>query len=142
MASMAGKARAAKEWAGTWPEIDGYIKLNALITNEGEATLATAANDVALEEYNDGTAKRQYTFLLKVVTAWSDGYDSVNVEAERLAASWLDWVSEQFPDNTPDWPGASILSIEPTQNAPILDTVWEDDGLAQYVIQAVIIYIE
>lgn len=142
MANMAGKAEAALAWAGEWPEIDGYIKLNALITNEGEATLATASNDVALEEYNDGTAKRRYTFLLKVVTSWSDGYDSVNVEAERLASSWLDWVSEQFPDHVPEWPGASIVGIEPTQNAPILDTVWEDDGLAQYVIQAVITYIE
>lgn len=142
MAKIEGKAKAALEWAKTWPELDGYIKLNALITQDGEATLATAYNDVAIERYNDGTAKRQYTFLLKVVTAWSDGYDQVNTEAERLASSWLDWVAEQFPDNVPDWPGAEIISIEPTQNAPALDTVWEDDQLAQYVIQAIITYNE
>lgn len=139
---MEGKAEAAFEWARKWPELDGLLKLNAIISEDGDATIATDANDVAIERYNDGTAKRQYTFLLKVMTTWSDGHDQVNAEAERLASSWLDWVAEQYPSNVPDWPGASIWAIEPALNAPILDAVYENDGLAQYVIQAVITYIE
>lgn len=140
--NIEGKTEAALDWANTWEGLPSFLKLNALETEEDGTSFATASNDVSMVEYNDGTAKRQYTFLLKVVTAWSDGYDKINVEAERLAAAWLDWVSEQFPDNIPDWPGAEIIGIEPTQNAPILDAVWEKDGLAQYVFQAVITYIE
>lgn len=142
MARIEGKADAAYEWAKGWPELDGYLKLNAMVTEDGEATMATEYNDVAVATYNDGTALRNYTFVLKVVTQWSDGYDRVNAEAERLAASWLDWVAAQYPENVPDWPGASIRSIEPAQNAPALDAVYEDDGLAVYAVQAVIEYIE
>lgn len=142
MADMAGKTAAVLEWAKGWPELDGYLKLNALIAEDGEATMATSYTDSPLETYNDGTAKRRYSFFLKVVTAWSDGYDPVNEDAEKLASSWLDWVNDQYPANVPDWPGASIVGIESAQGQPSLSAVYQDDGLAEYAIQAVITYIE
>lgn len=142
MADMAGKTEAVLEWAKGWPELDGYLKLNALITEDGEATMATTYTDSPIERYNDGTAKRRYSFFLKVVTAWSDGYDPVNVQAERLAALWLDWVNAQYPANVPDWPGANIQGIESPQSTPSLNAVYQDDGLAEYAIQAVVTYIE
>ena len=118
MADMAGKTDAVMEWAKGWPELDGYLKLNALIAEDGEATLATSYTDSPIEEYNDGTAKRRYSFFLKVVTAWSDGYDPVNADAERLASSWLDWVNSQYPGNVPIWHGASIIGIESQCRVP------------------------
>lgn len=143
MAKIEGKTKAALEWAKEWPQLDGYLKLNALITEDGEATFNTAYNDVAVDTYNDGTAKRQYTFQLRIMAPWSDGYDPVNIQAEQLAASWLDWVSEQYElGNLPEWEGVEFLSIEPAQNAPALNAVYKDESLAEYMIQAIITYVE
>lgn len=142
MAEITGKAKAVLEWAKGWEELDGFLKLNALITQEGQATLNTVTNDSIVQKYIDGTAIRHYTVQLKVITSWSDGYDPVNVEAERLASSWLDWVNRQFPENVPEWEGADITGIEALQNAPALNRVFENDSLAEYVIQAQITYIE
>lgn len=143
MAKIEGKTKAALEWAKGWDKLDGYLKLNALITEDGDATFNTSYNDVSVAEYNDGTAKRQYTFQLRVIAPWSDGYDPVNIQAEQLAASWLDWVAEQYKlGNLPEWEGADIISIRPAQNAPALNAVFQEDSLAEYMIQAVITYIE
>lgn len=140
---MQGKTDAALEWAKGWKELDGFLKLNALINREGEATFSTAYNDRAVIEYNDGTAKREYTFQLRMIAPWSDGYDSINIEAERLATEWYDWVAEQYDlGNLPDWGEADIESIEPMHNAPALNAVFQEDSTAEYVIQAIITYIE
>lgn len=137
-----GKAKACLEWAKTWEVLDGYLKLNAFVNVDGEAALNTAYNSKELEPYIDGTAKREYTFIFKMMLPWSDGYDDTNVEAEKVAAQWLDWVSKQYPDNIPEWDGAEILSIEPDQNAPALDTVDKEESLAAYMFKTVITYIE
>ena len=140
---MEGKTDAALEWAKGWEKLDGFLKLNALINQEGEATFTTAYNDRIVTKYNDGTAKREYTFQLRLIAPWSDGYDSTNIEAERLATEWYDWVSAQYElGNVPDWDGANIESIEPINNAPALNAVFQEDSTAEYVIQAIITYIE
>lgn len=144
MADITGKTEAALEWAKTWPELDGYLKLNAIITKDGDATFDTSYNDVSVVEYNDGTALREYTFQLRVITAWSDGFDPINIEAMKLSSQWLDWVSHQFEDgNIPDFgEDAKIQGIFPVQNVPALNAVYENDNLAEYLIQAKIRYIE
>lgn len=140
---MEGKTQAAFEWAKGWEKLDGFLKLNALINQDGDATFSTAYNDREVIGYNDGTAKREYTFQLRVIAPWSDGYDSTNVEAERMATEWYDWVAEQFEKgNLPQWEGANIIGIDPINNAPALNAVFQDDSTAEYVIQALITYIE
>lgn len=137
-----GKAAAVLEWARKWPELDGYLKLNAITTEVGDASLNVVQTDSKTGEYIDGTAMRRWTFQLKIITAWSSGFDPTNALAESLAASWQDWVSEQYPGNVPDWPGAEITGISPQWAGPALNYVYADDGLAEYVIQAVIDYEE
>lgn len=142
MADIADKTAAAVEWAKTWPELDGYLKLNAIITDEGDATLDTSVNDREVIKYIDGTAKREFTFQLRIMAPWSDGFDPTNLEAMRLASDWLDWVSRQYDEgNIPDF-GAEVTGIESVKNAPALNAVYEDDNLAEYLIQAKITYIE
>ena len=41
MSRIEGKTQAVKEWASTWPEIDGYIKLNAILGDRDEASMNT-----------------------------------------------------------------------------------------------------
>ena len=138
-----GKTAAMLEWAKTWPELDGYLKLNAFVTEDGEASLSPVQNDAVVTRYIDGTAVRRYTFQLRMMTMWSGGYDPVNEAAEALAASWQDWVAAQYDlGNVPDFGGAKVTGIEPVYNVPALNFVYQDDGLAEYLIQAVVTYAE
>lgn len=140
---ITGKAGAVFEWLTEWPALNGYLKFNALLSKEDEASFNIVPRDYIVEQFIDGTAKRRYAFQLKAVLPWSEGYDSVNRDAEEMVASWLDWVSAQYAKgNVPQWEGATITDIAPTQNAPGLNFVYQDDGLAEYVFEAVIDYEE
>ena len=139
--TISGKADAVFEWLLEWPALDGYLKLNAILAEEDAASVNVVPTEAVIERYIDGTARRRYTFQLKIMQPWSDGYDRVNHEAEALAASWLDWVSVQYElGKVPKWEGATITDISPTQNAPGLNFVYQDEGLAEYVFEAVIDY--
>lgn len=136
-----GKAEAVLEWAKGWPDLDGYLKLNAITNQEGDAALNVVNNDLEVQRYIDGTAVRNFTLQLRIMTAWSDGFDAVNAEAEALASSWQDWVAEQYgAGNVPAI--GNVMAIEPVWNVPALNYVNEDEGLAEYIVQAVITYEE
>ena len=138
-----GKTQAMFEWAKGWPGLDGYLKLNAIVAEEGEASMSVVQNDAAVREYIDGTADREYTFQLRIVALWSGGYDPVNEAAESLAASWQDWVAEQYGEgNVPDFREAKVTGIRPVYNVPALNFVYQEEGLAEYLIQAVVEYTE
>lgn len=138
----AGKTEAVLEWAKGWPDIGGYLKLNAISSESGDASLDTVYNDAKVQDYIDGRALREYTFALVMMADWSDGFDATNAEANRLSESWIDWVDSQFPDNVPEWPGAMFHSIESVYNVPSLAAVYQDESLAKYMFQAKITYIE
>lgn len=138
---MEGKAEAALKWAKTWPELDEFLKMNAILTEDGDASLTTVYGDAKGMPFIDGTARHQFTFGLRMMLPWSDGYDPTNAQAERLIERWRDWVDEQFPANIPDWPGAEIDAIESLYDVPAV-TVYQDDSLAEYNFQARITYIE
>lgn len=138
----AGKTEAVLEWAKGWPDIGGYLKLNAISSESGDASLDTVYNDAKVQDYIDGRALREYTFALVMMADWSDGFDATNAEANRLNESWIDWVDSQFPDNVPEWPGAIFQSIESVYNVPSLAAVYQDESLAKYMFQAKIAYIE
>lgn len=140
--NIQGKTRAVYEWATGWPSLDGYLKLYAIITDDGEASIDPGFTDKVVTQYIDGTADREYKFMLRFVVPWSDGTNDVNLKAQELATDWYVWVSEQYPDNVPDWPGAEINSITPSYNVPALNAVYQNDGLAEYAIEATINYTE
>lgn len=140
---IADKYEAVLAWANTWPALGGYLKFNAILTAEGDASLNGIPNELVRESYIDGTALRRLTAQMKLIVPWSDGHDPVNVEQGERVASWLDWVSTQYDaGNVPAWDGAQIVGIEPSQNAPSIAAVYQDDGLAEYAFEAVIEYVE
>lgn len=140
---LKNKTPAVFDWLLTWPELDGYLKLNAILAQANQAAFNVVPNEAVVESFIDGTARRRYTFQLKAVLPWSDGYDGVNADADRLVASWHDWVAEQYQKgNLPLWEDAQITDIRPTENAPGLNFVYQDEGLAEYVFEAVIDYEE
>lgn len=138
-----GKTAAMVEWAKGWPELGGYLKLNAFVTEDGEASISPVPTEGGGVRYIDGTEERRYRFQLRIMTVWSSGYDPVNEAAEAFAASWQDWVSEQNRlGNLPDFGDSPVLSVEPEYGVPALNFVYQDDGLAEYLIQAVVTYLE
>lgn len=139
-----GKTNAVLDWAKGWPELGGYLKLNALNTETvGDAALITDYNDYAINEYIDGTADRYFTVDLRMVLSWSDGFDGTNSEAVRLMESWMEWVAEQYPRNVPDFGhNATVTDIQPLQNVPVPSMVYAENQTAEYSFSARIFYTE
>lgn len=125
------KTDAILAWAKTWPRLDEYLKLNAILTQEDEASLNPIGTEKVGDRYIDGTPMYlEYTFMLKIVLPWSDGYDAVNAEAQLLVEEWMDWVDAQYPDNVPALDGV-VEKIEAVASEPTI-TVFQDESLAEY----------
>lgn len=137
-----GKTKALIEWAKGWPDLGGYLKLNAINSNSGDSALVTDFADRYIERYIDGSGTHECTFMLKMMCEWSSGFDEINAQAMELNESWMDWVEAQFPDNVPDFGDASITGIEPLYDVPALNAVYQEDQTAEYVFQAKIYYTE
>lgn len=136
-----GKTKAAVEWAKGWEDLDGFLKLNAILNEEDDAAFTTIYSDSQGEPFIDGTARREYTFGLRLVLPWSDGHDLINAEAEQLMEKWIDWVDSQYPENIPNWEGAEIEDIYSLYDVPDV-IVYQEDSLATYNFQARIVYVE
>lgn len=141
---VSGKTAAVVEWLKTYPDLDGYLKLNATELKAGERTVDTVYNDAKVREFIDGTVERQYTFAVVMVCDWSSGFDAVNAEAEIWGERWLDWCDDQFKaGNVPDFGGkCKIRAIESLQNIPSLAATYQEEQLARYMFQARITYWE
>lgn len=124
------KTDAVIKWAKTWPHIDEYLKLNAILTDNGEASLNTIGTEKVGDLFIDGTPKyHDYTFMLKMVLPWSDGYDDINADAQRLMEEWMDWVDEQWPENVPEI--GTVEAIDAVASEPTI-MVYQEDSLAEY----------
>lgn len=124
------KTDAVIKWAKTWPHIDEYLKLNAILTDDGEASLNTIGTEKVGDLFIDGTPKyHDYTFMLKMVLPWSDGYDDINADAQRLMEEWMDWVDEQWPENVPEI--GTVEAIDAVASEPTI-MVYQEDSLAEY----------
>ena len=135
------KADIILDWAKGWPELEGYLKLNAIVSKSGDKTLATETNEAQIIKYINGQALKELTFALSYMVDWSDGFDLVNTKAMALGQSWIDWVFEQEKvHNYPALP--NVQEVAPLQNIPTLAMVYESDNIAKYQFQCTIKYIE
>jgi hypothetical protein len=133
---ISGKTQAAYEWAQGWPGLE-RLKLNAIANENNDASLTPTATDLIKTKYIDGTAEREFVFQLRLITRWSDGNDDINLDAQEMADSWFDWVQTQD-----EVPGFADSHVEPAQNIPVLNAVFEDEQMAEYLFQATITYTE
>lgn len=138
--NMSGKIEALLDWVKTWEKLDDLIKLNSILTKEGDAALNVVYSNKDGKPYVDGTAQRKFTFALQMMLPWSDGHDPTNLEAEKLVTEWLDWVDAQYPTNIPDW-DAEIDNIEALWDSPSIN-VFQDESIARYTFNAYITYTE
>ena len=137
---LKGKPKAVKEWALSCPSIDA-LKVNATVMGADEKSIIFQTNERSVVEYIDGSAERELMFSLDYVLPWTDEDDGVNEEALDAVNSWIEWVSEAYPDNVPDFgDSCTIMAVEPNQNMSELVEV--SQGLARYQLSAVIRYRE
>lgn len=141
-AKIQGKAKKLLEWLKGWDGFDDYLKLNAIVSKEDDASLNIVVNDEVVQRFIDGSAIRDFSFQVKMVYPWSDGYDDTNSEAFDSMSSLLDWLDEQIPTNAPDWDGAEVMELIFINNVPSLDYVLEGDEMAEYSVTAKIRYKE
>lgn len=143
MWTLKEKTDAVVEWAKQWEGFDEFLKLNAIVIDEGQATLVTDPQDISLIKYIDGTDIREYAFDLRMVLPWSNGYDQINDNSMAFAVALQDWVVEQrAKQNYPAWEDATITDIQPTQTMPKLNMVYQEDALAEYLVHVLINYQE
>lgn len=143
MLSLKDKASKVVDWAKEWHGFDGYLKLNAIVTVEGEASLVTNPVDITDVKYIDGTAERRFLFNLRMILPWSDGFDGVNEKSMAFATELYDWVVEQNEAKSyPEWEGAVIGELFPTTSFPTVNFVYEEDERAEYLVSIEIDYKE
>lgn len=141
--SLKDKADKVIDWAKKFPKFEGYLKLNAIVTVNGEASLVTNPVDVTDVKYIDGTADRRFLFDLRIILPWSDGFDGTNENSMAFATELYDWVVEQNElKSYPEWEGATITEAFPTQSFPTVNFVYEEDELAEYLVSVEIDYTE
>lgn len=143
MLSLKDKAAEVIKWAKGWPGFEDYLKLNAIVTLDGEAALVTNPVDHATTVYIDGTADRRFLFMMRMILPWSSGYDTVNQTSLEMAVNLYDWVAEQNEaKNYPKWEGTAIDSVFPTKSYPELGYIYEEDQLAEYIVEVEIDFTE
>ena len=98
----------------------------------------------AAEPFVDGSAERQYDFMLQLAYMTSSDPDSpTNTDNMFSARQWQEWINEQeMAGNYPDF-GASCSCYE-LANLSDCPTMAgrQEDGLAKYQFPARLIYLE
>ena len=137
---MRTKAKEVKAWALTCPAIN-ELKTNAIVNDMGDSAIFFNTQEKSVVTYIDGSEVRDIIFGLQYVLPWSDDGDDINDDALGAVNGWLEWVSEQYPHNVPDFgEDCTIISIEPQQN--MSELVQVDQGTARYSVAASIRYLE
>lgn len=137
---MKTKAKEVKAWALTCPAIN-ELKTNAIVNDMGDSAIFFNTQGKAVVTYIDGSEVRDLLFSLQYVLPWSEDGDDINDEALNSVNGWLEWVSEQYPHNVPDFgEECTIISIEPQQN--MSELVQVDQGTTRYSVAASIRYLE
>lgn len=142
--NITGKTEAVVEWLKTYDEIGDYLKLNATEMEAGERAINTVYNETVNREFINGVKEKVYTFALVLVCDWSEGSDSVNLEAQEFGEKWLDWIDGCMANECSPYFGenVTIQDIESLQNIPTLAAAYQDRQLARYMFQAAITYWE
>lgn len=144
MSITADKINALVEWIGTYPALDGYIKLNAASLESGENAVNTVQSESIVTRYIDGSTLRHLTFSVVMVCDWSDGFDGINAEAMEWGGAFLDWVEAQGKARRfPAFPkGCAVRKVEPLSNVPALAGAYQAEALGRYTFTARVEYVQ
>ena len=106
--------------------------------------LVTNYSGKIISEYVNGDKKKAYGFAIVILKSYSTDGDDLNLQFMNFVQQFMEWLEEQdsqknypaFPDN------CKIEKMEVLQNMRILAGFKKEGGLARYLVQCQISYIE
>lgn len=106
--------------------------------------LITNYSDQVVKKYITGKVKKQYGFTIIVVKSYSTSGDDLNLEAMNFVQAFMEWLEKQDSEKIyPDFgKNCSVEKLECLQNMPNLAGVNAQAGLARYMVQCRILYME
>lgn len=112
--------------------------------DEESIAMITDYSDRVLNSFVTGRKRKAYGLTFIVIRAYSADQDDVNLEAMNFAQAFMDWIHERnaagdFPDMGE---GTTVERIEVLQNMPNLSGVNVQEGLARYMVQCRIVYLD
>ena len=107
-------------------------------------SLITDYSDKVVKEFICGDIRKAYGFAIVIIKNYSTSGDDLNLECMNFVQVFMDWMEEQdrnkhYPDFGDD---CDIEKMEVLQNMPNLAGVNAEEGLAKYMIQGRILYME
>lgn len=107
-------------------------------------SMITDYSEKVLNSYVTGRKRKAYGFSFIIVKAYSTSDDDLNLEAMNYAQALMDWVEglnreENYPDLGEK---TEVEQIEVLQNMPNLSGVNAKEGLARYMMQFRLIYVD
>lgn len=123
--------------------VDDVLHFNFSDEAPDNISFLTNYSDKVIKNYVRASQK-EYGFTILITKAYSTSADDLNLEAMNFAQRFMDWIEEQnrlknYPDFGSD---CEILKIENLQNMPNLAGVNQEEGLARYMLQCRVIYME
>lgn len=107
-------------------------------------SLITNYSDKVVKRFINGKSRKAYGFTIVIIKSYSTSGDDLNLECMNFAQGFMDWIEEQnkkmiFPDLGN---GCEIESMEVLQNMPNLAGINAEAGLAKYMVQGRVLYVE
>lgn len=107
-------------------------------------SLVTEYSDKVVKKFINGDSRKAYGFTIAIIKNYSTAGDDLNLECMNFAQGFMDWIEEQnkkriFPKFGDD---CEIESMEVLQNMPNLAGINAGAGLAKYMIQCRVLYME
>lgn len=123
--------------------VGNVLNFNFSPDSTDEFSLITDYSDKVVKEFISGDMRKAYGFTIIITKSYSTFVDDCNLEAMNFAQSFMDGIELQNRQKAyPDFGGCEVEKMEVLQNMPNLAGVNKDAGLARYMIQARILYIE
>ncbi len=107
----------------------------ALITNYAEKEI---------KKFINGDVGKAYGFTVEVVKEYSTYGDDLNLECMNFVQGFMDWLEEQNTQkNYPDFgENCEVEEVEILQNMPNFAGINAEAGLAKYMVQGRILYLQ
>ena len=120
------------------------IQFNFSPENVDSISIITRYAGQEVRKFITGDTEKEYGFAIKITKPYSTDLDEVNIEAMNFAQAFMDWLEEQnrnkiFPDFGES---CKVELIENLQNMPNIAWIDSEAGVAQYMVQGRILYIE
>lgn len=124
--------------------VGNTLNFNFSPESPDEFSLLTEYSEKVVKKFVDGNIRKSYGFAIIVIKHYSTVKDDLNLECMNFVQEFMDWMEEQNKkENYPDFgSNCKVEKIEVLQNMPNLSGINTEEGLAQYMIQGQVLYIE